>query len=382
MIGAPYFVDAGSVRNQFLVRMVNKRAEPARFVLSIRRGPPGIGRDRPRRGGGGARRWAKWSSRSILQEPRSGVRRAVPGPVHPGSTVARADEFRASAPRTIEQRAGSRSSSGGGSPRLLLGVDGWFRSATGAEADGHLADPAADMEFAAVNSPAAAFVAGLVTSLHCAGMCGPLACAIMPVRGERTDGQTVGHGLSCRAGWSPTRSSARWPGGSGGRRSAGSPASALRWLPWLLVLFFVGLALRWDRHLPETPGPRRASTWRLRGRLRGRSRLETAAALGLATPLLPCGPLYFLLALALLSGSALRGAEFMLAFGLGTVPLLWLAQIAVPVDPRRGSRRLWLGRLRIGPRRCRRRPDHRPGACAATLGFAGPDPGVVHGAAS
>ena len=30
------------------------------------------------------------------------------------------------------------------------------------------------MEFAAVNSPAAAFVAGLVTSLHCAGMCGPL----------------------------------------------------------------------------------------------------------------------------------------------------------------------------------------------------------------
>ena len=29
--------------------------------------------------------------------------------------------------------------------------------------------------------------------------------------------------------------------------------------------------------------------------------------MGLATPLLPCGPLYFLVALALLSGSALRG---------------------------------------------------------------------------
>ncbi|HRI82324.1 MAG TPA: sulfite exporter TauE/SafE family protein, partial [Opitutaceae bacterium] len=39
------------------------------------------------------------------------------------------------------------------------------------------------MEFAAVNSPAAAFVAGLVTSLHCAGMCGPLACALLPMRG-------------------------------------------------------------------------------------------------------------------------------------------------------------------------------------------------------
>ncbi|PAW77316.1 MAG: hypothetical protein B9S27_08305, partial [Opitutia bacterium Tous-C8FEB] len=38
------------------------------------------------------------------------------------------------------------------------------------------------MDLAAVNSPAAAFAAGLVTSLHCAGMCGPLACALLPVR--------------------------------------------------------------------------------------------------------------------------------------------------------------------------------------------------------
>ena len=47
------------------------------------------------------------------------------------------------------------------------------------------------MDLAAVNSPAAAFVAGLVTSLHCAGMCGPLACALMPVRGDAADAQTV-----------------------------------------------------------------------------------------------------------------------------------------------------------------------------------------------
>jgi sulfite exporter TauE/SafE len=67
--------------------------------------------------------------------------------------------------------------------------------------------------------------------------------------------------------------------------------------------------------------------------------LQAAAALGLATPLLPCGPLYFLLSLALLSGSALRGAETLLAFGLGTVPLLWLAQANFH----------WL-RGRLGPR--------------------------------
>jgi len=51
-----------------------------------------------------------------------------------------------------------------------------------------------------------------------------------------------------------------------------------------------------------------------------------AAVIGLASPLLPCGPLYMIFGLALFSGSALKGAEFAIGFGLGTLPLLWLAQ--------------------------------------------------------
>jgi cytochrome c oxidase accessory protein FixG len=35
MIGAPYIVDASAVRNQFLVRLVNKRNVPAQFVVTI-----------------------------------------------------------------------------------------------------------------------------------------------------------------------------------------------------------------------------------------------------------------------------------------------------------------------------------------------------------
>jgi len=75
--------------------------------------------------------------------------------------------------------------------------------------------------------------------------------------------------------------------------------------------------------------------------------------------------------LALLSGSALRGVEFMLAFGLGTVPLLWLAQTQFQWVRTKFSP-LWLGRVRltlalstaivIGWR------------LRGTLGFAGPDP--------
>jgi uncharacterized protein len=225
------------------------------------------------------------------------------------------------------------------------------------------------MELAAVNSPSAAFIAGLVTSLHCAGMCGPLACSLMPVRGDRTDARTVStvYHLSRLAGYALLGALA---GGIGRAPLTWISQSALRWLPWVLVLLFIALALRWDRHLPKITalGP---ITWKLQAWFRGRSRVKAAAALGFATPLLPCGPLYFLVALALLSGSAARGIEVMLAFGLGTVPLLWLAQSQFH-RVRRKLSPLWLGRMRaalalttavvIGWR------------LRATLGFPGPDP--------
>ncbi len=180
------------------------------------------------------------------------------------------------------------------------------------------------MEFAAVNSPSAAFVAGLVTSLHCAGMCGPLACSLLPVRGERADAPTVStvYHLSRLTSYAVLGALA---GGLGSLPLSWISHSVLRWLPWVTVIFFVALALRWDRHIPKFLLLGR-QTFRLQSWLRGQSRTQAAAALGFATPLLPCGPLYFLIALATLSGSALRGVEFMLAFGLGTVPVLWLAQ--------------------------------------------------------
>ncbi len=225
------------------------------------------------------------------------------------------------------------------------------------------------MEFAAVNSPSAAFVAGLVTSLHCAGMCGPLACSLMPVRGDRADAQTVStvYHSSRLASYVALGALA---GGLGSLPLTWISQSALRWLPWVTVIFFVALALKWERYIPKWAYFGRF-TFRLQSWLRGRPRTQAAAALGFAAPLLPCGPLYFLIALATLSGSALRGVEFMLAFGLGTVPLLWLAQsqfqwVRTKLSP------LWLARTRVALAlttaavvgwRLR-----------STLGFEGPDP--------
>jgi cytochrome c oxidase accessory protein FixG len=42
MTGAPYIVDDTTVRNQFFVRLVNKRNEPVRFVLHVNRTPAGV----------------------------------------------------------------------------------------------------------------------------------------------------------------------------------------------------------------------------------------------------------------------------------------------------------------------------------------------------
>ncbi len=200
------------------------------------------------------------------------------------------------------------------------------------------------MDLAAINSPGTAFIAGLITSLHCAGMCGPLACVLMPAPGDRTDAQTVSttYQVTRVASYAALGALA---GGLGASPLSWISDSALRWLPWVLVLFFVAMAFRWDRFIPRPALLARLSLG-LHAWMRRQSRVRAAAALGLATPLLPCGPLYFVLALALVSGSALRGVGFMLAFGLGTVPLLWFAQSQFHWLRRRFSPR-WLDRTRL-----------------------------------
>lgn len=200
------------------------------------------------------------------------------------------------------------------------------------------------MEFAAIHSLPAAFVAGLVTSLHCAGMCGPLACSLLPVRGDRADASTVAtiYHAARLGGYAVLGALA---GGLGRAPLTWLTGPALRVLPWAMVLVFIALAFRWDRHLPKVPLLGRM-TFRIQNSLRGKPRWLGAGLVGLMTPLLPCGPLYFIVTLALLSGSALRGVETMLAFGLGTVPLLWLAQTQFHWVRQKLSP-LWLDRTRL-----------------------------------
>jgi sulfite exporter TauE/SafE len=183
------------------------------------------------------------------------------------------------------------------------------------------------MELAAVNTPAAAFVAGLVTSLHCVGMCGPLACLLGGRPGERADPGLV------RSAYHGSRLAAYGVLGAAAGAVGAAPAAILntpivRALPWVLVAYFVFVGLKLGQRLPRLALLSRLQL-SLRSWARGRPAPQVAAVMGAATPLLPCGPLYFLVAIAGFAGSPARGAELLLAFGLGTVPMLWVAQANV-----------------------------------------------------
>jgi sulfite exporter TauE/SafE len=170
----------------------------------------------------------------------------------------------------------------------------------------------------------AALVAGLATSLHCAGMCGPIACGLGTLaksEGERLTAASLYHGTRLLS-----------YGIIGGICGA-LGQQPLKWffnspvvlLPWVMVGVLLIMAFGLDKKVPR-PAILNRFTARARFKACRLSAYGGASAMGLLTPFLPCGPLYLVFGAALLAGSAAKGAEFTLAFGLGTVPLLWLAQ--------------------------------------------------------
>lgn len=175
-------------------------------------------------------------------------------------------------------------------------------------------------------TPLAAFTAGLVTSLHCAAMCGPLGCALLGGQ-KRSASEQLKAGLCYHAARIVAYTLVGGVLGFVGRSAAGlfhAPIS--RALPWALAALFLVVAFGWEQKLPR---PLLISRWMLRLDLRGRAGTlsRTATLLGLATPFLPCGPLYLAFGVALVAGSGWGGALVMAPFALGTVPLFALAQL-------------------------------------------------------
>lgn len=186
------------------------------------------------------------------------------------------------------------------------------------------------MNLPAINGPSAAFIAGAITSIHCIGMCGPLACYLTGGNQKRRtvyfstavyhSGRVIAYTLL-----------GAMAGGLGQGLSQWIPAFAGRWLPWAFIFFFLLLILGLEKKFQ----PRAGLVSRALGALQRRAAqchpVLRSALIGLGTPLLPCGPLYLVLGVALLSGSALAGGLLMLAFSLGTIFLLALLQLNIPL---------------------------------------------------
>ena len=90
-------------------------------------------------------------------------------------------------------------------------------------------------------------------------------------------------------------------------------------MAWVFALFFLAVAAGLDKRLKL---PALAAPWAARLLGAGLPPTRRGALLGIFTPLLPCAPLYLVVAAAALSGSPGKGALVMGLFGMGTVPLL------------------------------------------------------------
>ncbi|MGE0143981.1 MAG: sulfite exporter TauE/SafE family protein [Planctomycetota bacterium] len=158
---------------------------------------------------------------------------------------------------------------------------------------------------------------GFVNSLHCAGMCGPLAVLF-----AREPHAAVGYHAARIVSYAGLGTLMGALGAAVGADRLGGGGA---WLAIALAVFLLGFALGLDKHILRVPllgDVGRRLTSRV-GTLNGTTR---ALALGALTPLLPCGVLYAACLAALGSGGPAQGAIALAGLAIGAAPLMLLAQ--------------------------------------------------------
>ena len=160
---------------------------------------------------------------------------------------------------------------------------------------------------------------GLVGSLHCAAMCGPLVLAVTAAGGARRSlaaSRLVYHvgrlGIYCVMGL---------VFGAAGKSLA--LAGLQRWLSLLAGAALLGGLLLSSRVALKTPVARLVVKLKSAfSRLLRQRTLASQFALGAINGLLPCGLVYIAAAAAAATGALLEGTLYMAMFGLGTLPMM------------------------------------------------------------
>ncbi|ASZ14368.1 sulfite exporter TauE/SafE family protein [Chitinophaga pendula] len=170
---------------------------------------------------------------------------------------------------------------------------------------------------------------GFLGSFHCVGMCGPIALTLPVIHLSST--RKLAGILLYNAGRTTTYLLLGSLSGWLGQRFF--IGGLQQWLSILLGILLL-LLLCWQyilqKPLPQIPFFQQHVKSAL-GRLLTRRRFSTLFTIGFLNGLLPCGLVYIGITGAIATGSAWKGALFMTAFGIGTIPAMaavsWFSQL-------------------------------------------------------
>ncbi|MFO1475175.1 MAG: sulfite exporter TauE/SafE family protein [Verrucomicrobiota bacterium] len=164
-----------------------------------------------------------------------------------------------------------------------------------------------------------AFILGFLGSLHCAGMCGPLALALPAGAGSRT-GFVAGR-IAYNLGRLATYAALGLVFGLLGRSFV--LAGVQQWLSITLGAALLAGLFASRKLAAAVPVSRFVAALKSTfARLLRERTLASLGLLGLLNGLLPCGLVYVAATAATSTGGILDGALYMILFGLGTFPMM------------------------------------------------------------
>ena len=174
----------------------------------------------------------------------------------------------------------------------------------------------------------AAFFIGLVGSLHCIGMCGPIAIAL-PVPDSNNLSFFTGR-ILYNLGRVVTYSFLGVVFGLlGGRIALAGAQQVVSIILGVIIIIAVLLPQKYKNYFAQHPAiqklaqPLKSNI----GLLFSKGTFSAMFLIGILNGFLPCGLVYVALAGAIASGDAISGAAVMILFGLGTVPAMFVATI-------------------------------------------------------
>lgn len=185
----------------------------------------------------------------------------------------------------------------------------------------------------------AGFVLGVAGSLHCIAMCGPLVAVVAPVFGRRST-PAVWYQSGRLGSYVAIGVLAGFAGVAAGAAGFGRGLSVVAGIAMLgmalgqVTSFHSRSGVWWTRQLSRLLGAV--------ARARATHPLASALGAGIVNGVLPCGLVYASAMVAAAAGGPVEGAAVMLAFGLGTAPMMlgiWTGASRLPAG--------WRLRLRM-----------------------------------